>query len=313
MIEVNLLGTGGYAPLPERYLTSLYLKYNGCVILVDCGEGTQTAIRAAGLGFKQISIICLTHFHADHIAGLPGLLLTIGNSGRTEPLTVIGPKYTGQIVKCLCVIAPQLPFDINFVEIEKEEKRKGKKSKETNSYIFNIDSLFISVHEVEHWISCYAYRFNLKRQGRFNPGKAKSLEIPVKYWSVLQAGNNVHVNGKHFTPSDVMGNERKGITVCYATDLRPSESISEFAANADLFICEGMYGDSELYEKAVEHRHCLFSEAAEMAEKACVKELWLTHFSPSVVNPEEYIANATDIFPNTRIGKNRDVLIFEEE
>jgi len=265
------------------------------------------AIREAELGFKQIGIICLTHFHADHVSGLPGLLLTIGNSGRTEPLTIIGPKYVRQIVECLCVIAPQLPFEINFVEIENHKK------KDPANQIFSVDSLFVSVREVEHWIPCYAYRFDLKRQGKFNPEKAKSLGIPVKYWSVLQAGHNVNIDNTQFTPSDVMGKERKGLTVCYATDLRPSESVAEFAADADLFICEGMYGDSELYDKAVEHRHCLFSEAAEMAKNAQVKELWLTHFSPSMTNPGEYLCSATDIFANTSIGKKRTVLIFEEE
>ena len=301
MIEVNLLGTGGMAPLPGRYLTALYVKYKGCVILVDCGEGTQVAIREAGLGFKQIGVICLTHFHADHITGLPGLLLTIGNSGRTEPLVIIGPKYVRQIVECLCVIAPRLPFELNFVEIE------------TNGEIFTVDSLTISVQEVEHWIPCYAYRFMLNRQGRFYPEKAAAFEIPVKYWSVLQAGHTVNINGRVFAPSDVMGRTRKGIIICYATDLRPSESLCEFAGHADLFICEGMYGDPEMSEKAVEHRHCLFIEAAEMAKKAYVKELWLTHFSPLMTNPKDYIKTAADIFANTTVDKKSAVLIFDEE
>ena len=304
MIEVNLLGTGGMLPLPERYLTSLYVKYKGCVILIDCGEGTQVAIRAAGLGFKQIGVICLTHFHADHIAGLPGLLLTIGNSGRTEPLVIIGPKYVRHIVECLCVIAPQLPYELQFAEISETE---------TDREILAIDSLTISAQPVEHWIPCYAYRFDLSRQGRFNPEKAKSLEIPVKYWSVLQSGKTVNANDMIFTPSDVMGEARKGISVCYATDLRPSNSLSEFAKCSDLFICEGMYGDSEMIEKAVEHRHCLFAEAAEMAKNAAVKELWLTHFSPAMMKPDEYINNATDIFPNTKVDKKREILIFDED
>ena len=305
MIEINLLGTGGMVPLPERYLTSLYLKYNGRVILTDCGEGTQVAIRSAGLGFKQIGVICLTHFHADHTAGLPGLLLTIGNAGRTEPLIITGPKYVRHIGECLCIIAPQLPFEIQFIELEKANMNAP--------VLYADDFLSVSVHAVEHWIPCYAYKFALKRQGKFNPEKAQSLEIPVRYWSVLQAGKNVNIDGKTFTPSDVLGKERRGISVCYATDLRPSESLSEFAAYSDLFICEGMYGDSEMFEKAIDHRHCLFKEAAVMAKDAKVKELWLTHFSPSMMNPEEYIAHATDIFPNTRIDKKRDTLVFEEE
>ena len=120
MLEVNLLGTGGMVPLPGRFLTSLLVRYEGTAILIDCGEGTQVAIREQGLGFKQIAVICLTHFHADHVAGLPGLLLTIGNAGRADPLMIVGPAHVGEVVQCLCVIAPQLPYELRFAEIGKE-------------------------------------------------------------------------------------------------------------------------------------------------------------------------------------------------
>lgn len=300
MLEVNLLGTGGMVPLPDRFLTSLVVRYKGTTILIDCGEGTQIAIRAAGLSFKQIGVICLTHFHADHVAGLPGLLLTIGNSGRTEPIVIIGPQYVGQVVDCLRIIAPQLPFEIEYREIQE------------NREAFTMDSLTIYAHPVEHWIPCYAYKLEIKRQGKFDAKKARALEIPVMYWSVLQSGTSVQMDGHAIPPSAVMGKERKGIRLCYATDLRPSDSLAEFADHADLFICEGMYGDPEMLEKAIQHRHCLFGEAAAMAKQAQVKELWLTHFSPSMPNPGEYYAVAEDIFPNVWIDKKNAILRFED-
>ncbi len=300
MLEVTLLGKGGMIPLPQRFLTSLLVRYKGTSILIDCGEGTQVAIRAAGLGFKQIGVICLTHFHADHTAGLPGLLLTIGNSGRTDPLTIIGPKHLRQVVDCLCVIAPQLPFALEYHEIEKDGQ------------VLGWDNLSISAQSVEHWVPCYAYKLALSRQGRFDTAKAQALDIPPRYWSVLQRGTAVELNNRTIYPSQVMGPSRKGITLCYATDLRPADSLVQFVQGADLFICEGMYGDPAMEEKAVEHRHCLFSEAARMAEQAQVQELWLTHFSPSMPDPTPYRCVAADIFANVHIDATHTTLQFED-
>lgn len=300
MLDVCLLGTGGMIPLPERYLASFMAKYKGASVLIDCGEGTQTAIRAAGQGFKQISVICLTHFHADHTSGLPGLLLTIGNSGRQEPITIIGPKYVRQVVECLLVIAPRLPFDIEYVEAE-----PGKP-------LFTLSSMTISAHPVEHWVPCYAYRLEIKRQGRFDAEKARALGVPVKEWSFLQSGTPAQVRGRTVLPSEVLGPERKGIKLCYATDMRPSDSLADFASGADLFVCEGMYGDPGLLDNAIEHRHCLFTEAAGMAARAGAGELWLTHFSPSMPRPGEYLRFAREIFPESHIEKRDMTLSFED-
>ena len=117
MLDVCLLGTGGMMPLPRRWLTALMCRYNGSNILIDCGEGTQVAIKQKGWSFKPIDVICITHFHADHISGLPGLLLTMGNAERTEPLTMIGPRGLEKVVKALRIIAQELPFEINFIEL----------------------------------------------------------------------------------------------------------------------------------------------------------------------------------------------------
>jgi len=300
MLDINLLGTGGMVPLPGRFLTSLLVRYQGVGVLVDCGEGTQVAIRAAGRGMRNIGVILLTHFHADHVAGLPGLLLTAGNSGRTEPLLIAGPKHVGKVVDCLRVIAAQLPYEVRYLEIPKD-----------GGEFYSIGELRLSAHPVEHWIPCYAYRFDLPRQGRFLPEKAGALNIPVKLWKKLQSGEAVEANGRAVLPEEVLGPPRKGLRACYATDMRPSPSLSVFAENSDLFICEGMYGGDDQLDKAIEHRHCLFSEAAGMAKNAGVNELWLTHFSPALPNPGEFIGVARRIFPHTYIDKKDTILHFD--
>lgn len=303
MLDVCLLGTAGMLPLPNRFLTSLLLRYQGNLFLIDCGEGTQVSLRMQGWGLKQLGCICITHFHADHIAGLPGLLLTIGNSGRTEPLTIIGPAGLTDIVSSLCIIAPELPFTVQCIEI----------TDDTQQFIFG--HLTISILPVKHCIPCFAYRFNVQRQPKFLADKAKQLNIPVSAWSLLQSGKSVQINDITYLPSDVLDHPRRGIQVCYATDLRPSPTLEAFAKESDLFICEGNYAEDDQLIKAKKNKHCLFSESAQMAKHAQVKKLWLTHFSAALDNPNQFLSNATEIFLNTIIGYDRltETLRFPEE
>lgn len=303
MIDLCLLGCGGYQPLPYRYLTSLLVRCNGSSLLIDCGEGTQIAMKQKGLSFRQIDTICFTHYHGDHIAGLPGMLLTIGNSERTEPVTLIGPKGLEHVVRSLCVIAPELPFDLKYVEITENEQS------------FKAGSLQLKAFKVNHRVLCYGYSVSLNRTGRFDPERAKANNIPLRYWSVLQKGGTVESGGRILTPDMVLGPARKGLKVTYTTDTRPTRSIVENAAGSDIFICEGMYGDDSMKQKAVEKKHMLFSEAANMAAQAGVGEMWLTHYSPSLVRPEEYLNNARAIFLPTYAGKDGKsrVLNFDDE
>ena len=303
MIDVCLLGTGGMMPLPYRALTSLMLRYNGMSVLIDCGEGTQTSIRQQGWSFKPIDVICFTHYHADHISGLPGLLLTLGNADRTEPITMIGPKRLEKVVNALRTIAPELPFDIRFIELEKDEE----------SFTFN--GLRINAFKVNHNITCYGYSVELDRAGRFDPDRAKAQNIPLQFWGRLQKGETIEDGDNIYTPDMVMGKQRKGIKLTYCTDTRPVERIVSNAKGADLFICEGMYGEDEKEIKAKENKHMTFYEAAEIAKKAQVKEMWLTHFSPSLVRPQDYKDRVRGIFDNTIIPKDRrsTTLTFEED
>lgn len=292
MLDVCLLGTGGMMPLPHRWLTAMMVRYNGMSVLVDCGEGTQIALKEKGWSPKPIDIICFTHYHADHISGLPGMLLTMGNAERTEPLLLIGPKGLTRVVNALRVIAPELPFPIECREIDGAEET------------FEFAGMRIEAFRVNHNVLCYGYSLSIDRAGKFQVEKAEKLGIEKRYWSRLQKGEVIQTEAGVWTPEMVLGAPRKGLKVTYTTDTRPTESIAEHAADADLFICEGMYGEPEKKAKAKEYKHMTFYEAAELARKAKVKEMWLTHFSPSLIRAEEFMNDVRRIFPNSYAGKD---------
>jgi ribonuclease Z len=292
MLDVCLLGTGGMTPLPRRFLSSMLVRFGGRLILVDCGEGTQISLKAAGWGFKEISMIFLTHLHADHVAGLPGLLLSIGNAGRTDWLVLCGPAGLGRVVEGVRAMVPYLPFPLEWRELGGGER-------------VELPGLEVSTLELDHGVPCLGYSIYVPRSRRFNPDRAAELGVPVPLWGRLQAGEPVEWNGRAVLPEEVLGEERRGIKLAYATDTRPVPDLPAFVSEAELLVLEGMYGDPEDLPKAVEKGHMTFAEAAEIARAGAVRELWLTHYSPSLTDPEQWLEEATRIFPNTRAAYDR--------
>ena len=292
MLDIALLGCGGSMPMPERYLSALLLNYRG------------RKMRLLGWRFKTIDVICISHGHGDHTVGLPGLLSTIGNSGRIAPLTIIGPEGITEIVKGLRVVAPYLPYEINIIENPLEPIKLGINVDgiELNGELVELD---IRALKVDHSAPCLSYSFYIRRRPRFDISKAISNKVPKVVWNMLQKTGAVEHAGVLYTPDMVLGDERQGIKICIVTDTRPTEELPGFIRESDLFICEGTYGAEEDLDKAVKNKHMIFREAAELACSGYVKELLLTHFSPVMQNPEHYLLNAESIFKNVTIGKDR--------
>ncbi len=299
MLDVCLLGTSGMMPLPGRWLTALMTRFNGSSLLIDCGEGTQITIREKGWSFHSIDIICFTHYHGDHISGLPGLLLSMGNAERTQPVTLIGPKGLERVVNSLRVIAPELPFELKFIELSAQEET------------IEINGYNIKAFQVKHNVICYGYSVTIRRGGRFFAERALENQIPQKFWNRLQKGDTIVDGDITYTPDMVIGPERKGIKVTYCTDSRPIKIIADNAKGSDLFICEGMYGEQDKDNKAKEYKHMTFCDAARLAREAEVAELWLTHYSPSLIRPDDFIGEAKKIYKNAKLGKDRKSVTLE--
>ena len=306
MIDLAMLGVGGGMPLPGRYLSASLLNFKGRKILIDCGEGTQVSMRELGWGFKSIDIICITHGHGDHTVGIPGLLSTIGNSGRETPLTIIGPVGIKDIIKGLRVIAPYLPYEINILEANDSKFKFAIENGELNLIENNkncFEPLEISTKTLDHSTECIGYSFNVKRTPKFDLDKAIKNNVPKPLWGKLQKGNSIEFDGIIYTPDLVLGQDRKGLKLSYITDTRAIPEISDFIKDSDLFVCEGTYGDDKDIEKAIQNKHMTFREAASLAQNGNVEELLLTHFSPAMPNPSLFIQNALEIFKNTVIGE----------
>lgn len=304
MLDVALLGCGGMMPLPKRFLTALLIRHEGSSVLIDCGEATQVALHLSPFSAKAIDHILITHFHGDHVTGLPGLLLSIGNSQRTAPLHIWGGKGLKHIVAGLTVVCDRLPYKLILHELSNDHPSH-----------FQTGDLHWQALPVQHRVPCLAYACQLPRQGKFFAEKAKALEIPITYWSCLQKGDRIDLPHGTFGPEDVLGPARRGLKVAYATDCRPSPELVHMVQGADLFVAEGLYGDPEKRKDAAEKGHMTFFEAATMAKEAQVEELWLTHFSPAMIRPEEFLEATRAIFPQTHIGHNlkRTTLRFREE
>ncbi|MGI8485309.1 MAG: ribonuclease Z [Thermomicrobiales bacterium] len=292
MIDLLLLGTGGMVPLPHRWLSSLLIRSDGSLILFDCGEGTQIAWRQYHWGFKRLDAICLSHLHADHVAGLPGLFHTVANAGRTDPMHIYGPSGTEDAITGLRVIAPHLPYEIVVHELWDGEK-------------FDLPAgLTGKVASGEHRVPVLGYRIERSRGPAFDRDRATQLGIPIGDWAPLQRGESIGLEGRVIGPEEVAGPPRKGVSFAFVTDTRPTANLRDLATGVDLMICEGTYGDTADEEKAILWGHMSFREAATLARDARVKALWLTHFGAGMTYPDAFADRARDVFPNTYIGRS---------
>jgi ribonuclease Z len=290
MMDVLLLGNGAMVPLPERWLSSVLMRLDGSLTLIDCGEGTQVSWRRFHWGFKRLDTICLTHHHADHVAGLPGLFHTVANAGRTEPMHIYGPPGTIEVIKGLRVIAQWLAFDMIVQELEGGDT-------------FDLPSgLRGQVAWGDHRIPVLSYRFDLPRAPGFLPDRAESLGVPRTKWKLLQRGEQVEVDGGIVEPGEVLTAGRRGISLGMVTDTRPTDDIRDLMRGVDLLISEGTYGDDAEEDKAVSHKHMTFREAATLAQEARAGALWLTHFGAGMADPRQWERNARDVFANVELG-----------
>jgi ribonuclease Z len=296
-LEVFVLGTGGMMPLPGRSLTSLLVRREGELFLFDCGEGTQIGLRRLNLRWKKINSIFISHTHADHVTGLPGILMLSSQVDRDDPLYIYGPPKIREFVEAM---RRTLDMYINYEIVVREV--------EGGQTIVTTDEYSIVTHPLVHTKPCIAYGLvENKRPGIFYPEKALTLGVPRgPLWSRLQGGETVSLpDGSTVTPGQVMGGERKGRKLCFATDTVSAPGLADFAREADLFICEGMFSE-ELAETAAEKKHLTASQAARIARDACVKRVGLIHYSPRYSERElkDLLAEARAIFPETFLTRD---------
>lgn len=310
MLDVCLLGTGGMQPLPNRRLSATLVRAGRSLILLDCGEGTQVAVRERGWGLRNLTTILLTHMHADHVLGLPGLLLTLANAGKdaSEPLTIYGPEPLAEVVRGLLVVAPHLPYPLQLVTLTGGETVAPP----------GVDGVTVGSLPLDHAVPCLAYVLHAPRAPRFDAPRARALGIPVPLWRRLQHGESVEHGGRTVAAEEVRGPARRGLRLVLATDTRPTPGLVTLlrgdGAGTDLFICDGMYGDPSEASKRWEVQHMTFAEAATLARDGGARHLWLTHFSPALSDPAACREQAAAIFPNTTVGHDglTETLAFED-
>ena len=309
MVDITLLGTSSLVPLPDRAETAVLLQCAGHTILFDCGEGTQCAARKAGVSLMKTDLIALTHYHGDHIFGIPGLLQTMSMMGRTEPIWITGPHGLEREMAPILKLVNWVGFPIRLFSLPAEG--------------LILRDLFpgwpaeanLSFFQTSHRVPSQGYCFTLSRPGRFLPQKAQALEVPVNLWGLLQHGQSVEIPGRTVHPEEVLGPPRRGIRFVFSGDTTPCDPLTAAAVDADLLICEGTYGENEQADLAAEHGHMTFAQAAETAAKAGARRLWLAHYSQMIRDPQEYLPNAAALFPGTVCGEDgmRITLRFDED
>jgi ribonuclease Z len=304
-LEAFILGCGGMMPLPNRHLTSVLLRREGELFLFDCGEGTQVSLRRLNLRWKKISVIFISHTHADHVTGIPGLLMLSSQVDRDDPLYIIGPPRIAEYIETSRRV---LDMYINYEIVVKEITSPG--------IVYKGDGFHVRCFPLKHTKPCYGYTLEEdKRPGEFHPQKAQALNIPMgKLWGKLQKGETVQApDGRDIRPEDVMGSPRQGRKFSFVTDSLAFPEISAHVTGSDLFICEGMF-EKALAEDAYSKKHMTAEEAAKIAAASQdVKKLALIHYSPRYTEYElkQILKEAQAIFPETVLTRDRMVFPIE--
>ena len=306
-LEVFILGCGGMMPLPRRHLTSVLLRREGDLFLFDCGEATQISLKKLNLKWKNISTIFISHTHADHVTGLPGILMLSSQVDRTEPLYIIGPPKIKEFVETSIKV---LDMYINYEIIVQEITEPG--------VVMRGENFKVEAFQLDHTKPCYGYKLTEDpRPGIFHPEKAKELGIPMgSLWSELQHGQTISLkDGRSVTPDMVLGEPRKGRKFSFVTDTLAIPTIADEVKDSDLFICEGMFED-ELADSAHEKKHMTAVEAANLAVKAGgIKQMGLIHYSPRYTDKELTLLldQAQKVFPDTFLTRDGQTILLKYE
>ena len=310
MLTITLLGTAATMPLPDRALSAAFAECGGHAALFDCGEGTQAAARRAGVNLMRMDVLCLTHYHGDHIFGLPGLLQTLGCQERTRPLTILGPKGLAEVWAAMRALTGPLPYPVKPRELTAGTPLPLARLSDSWSA-----GAVLLPFATKHRVRSLGYRLELPRAGKFLPERARALGVPVQQWKLLQRGEAVEANGRTILPAEVLGPARKGLSAVFSGDTSPCPGLLQAAQGADLLICDATYALPEQEEQAKQWGHSTFGQSAALAVQAGAKRLWLTHYSPMITDPEEYALRAQSIFPAAECGfDGKSILLqYEEE
>ena len=303
-LEAFILGCGGMMPLPNRHLTSVLLRREGDLFLFDCGEGTQVSLRRLNLRWKKISVIFISHTHADHVTGIPGLLMLSSQVDRDDPLYIIGPPRIAEYIETSRRV---LDMYINYEIVIREITEPG--------VVYEGEGFHVRAFPLRHTKPCYGYTLEEdQRPGEFHPEKAEALGVKRgPLWAALQSGQAVKAqDGSEVRPEQVLGVTRTGRKFSFVTDTLAFPDIAGEVAGSDLFVCEGMF-ERALEESAREKRHMTAEQAARIALAAKVKKLALIHYSPRYTEYElkQVIKEAEAIFPPTVLSRDRMVFPIE--
>ena len=297
-MEAFILGSGGMMPLPYRHLTSVLLRRDGELFLFDGGEGTQVSLRRLNLKWKKINAIFVSHTHADHVTGLPGILMLSAQVERSEPLYIYGPPKIAEYIETSRKV---LDMYINYPIVVKEITAP--------CVVHSGDGYYVRAFPLEHTKTCVGYTLEeLDRPGEFNPEKARTLNVPCgPLWSQLQNGQPVQsADGKTVTPEEVLGQKRSGRKFSFVTDTLYLPSIAREVMGSDLLICEGMFED-ELIAQAREKKHMTASQAATIARDSHSKRMCMSHYSPRYTDRDlqKLLEQAQRIFPEAELSRDR--------